>query len=288
MERHQRLRGLAIDLLYDIVGALIFSIGIHSFIASNKIAPGGFSGLSIVLNYLTGLPIGTLNLILNIPLFLMALKCFGKETTFKTLKTVVIFSVVMDSIVPYLPVYKGDYILAALFGGVCFGTGIAIVYMRGTSTGGTDTASKLIQMKFPFLPIGRLLMLVDLSVLLFGAFVFRNIESLLYGIITIFTSTKTLDSVLYGLDSGKLCLIISEKEEEVAAHLFGKMKRGITYLIGQGAYSGKPKKIILIAVRQPQFYRVKEIVTEIDPKAFIIVTEAGEIFGSGFRSVNSK
>lgn len=281
----EKAKEFALDLLYTVAGAVILAVGVSCFVGPAQIAPGGVSGLSILVNFLTGLPVGAVNLAFNIPLILLAWKFLGRRFTLRTLVTVLIQSVLMDVITLWIPVYTGERIMAALFGGVASGVGLALVFMRGSTTGGTDIVSRLLQLRYRHLSIGRLLFSVDVVVLLLSVAVFRNIEAGLYGMIAIFASGKVLDNILYGLDTGKVLLVVSGKNQEIAARIMETLKRGVTFLHGSGAWSGTERQVLLCAVRAQQCYRVEEIVRGVDKEAFVIVLEATEIAGEGFRPI---
>ncbi len=281
----EKAKEFALDLLYTVAGAAILAVGVSCFVGPAQIAPGGVSGLSILVNFLTDLPVGAVNLAFNIPLILLAWKFLGQRFTLRTLVTVLIQSVLMDVITLWIPVYTGERIMAALFGGVASGVGLALVFMRGSTTGGTDIVSRLLQLRYRHLSIGRLLFLVDVVVLLLSVAVFRNIEAGLYGMIAIFASGKVLDNILYGLDTGKVLLVVSGKNQEIAARIMETLKRGVTFLHGSGAWSGTERQVLLCAVRAQQCYRVEEIVRGVDKEAFVIVLEATEIAGEGFRPI---
>ena len=283
----QKAREFLLDVLYDGAGGAVFAIGLGCFVGPAQIAPGGVSGLSIIINYLTGLPVGSLNMGINIPLLLLAWRFLGRRFTLKTLRSVFIQSVMIDLVGLWLPVYAGDRIMSALFGGVAIGVGLAPVFMRGSTTGGTDIVSRLIQLRFRHVSIGKLLFMVDTAVLLLSVAVFRNIETGLYGMITIYTSNRILDGILYGLDTGKVVLVISEKNQQIAQQVMDRLERGATFLQAEGAWSGQEKKVLLCVVRAVQCYRVEEIVRAADPDAFLVVMEANQIAGEGFQPITS-
>lgn len=292
MIKKDGLRLLLTDTMYDIVGSVIYAVGTLCFIAPNNIAPGGASGIAIMLNYQFGLPIGIMTFAVNIPLLLLAFKYLGRGFTGKTLRTVAISTVVTDFVVaPLLRFYDvsmlGDNqrLLGALFGGVLVGTGLALVFLRDSTTGGTDIAGRLLQLKYPHIQMGRAMMICDAVILLASIFVFRSLESGLYGMITIFVNSRVIDTILYGADKGNLALVVSEHSHEIAKRVMEELDRGATLLKGVGAYSGVDKEVMVSAVRKSQFHRLKTIVYEVDPSAFIIVTEASEIFGEGFKQM---
>lgn len=276
------------DILFDIAGSTLYAVGVHMFTAPNHIAPGGVTGIATMINYLLGAPIGTVSLLINIPLLFLSFKLLGKAMTAKTLKSVFIMSLILNVMNFILPAYTKNPLLAALFGGVGIGAGLAIIFMRGGTTGGTDIAARLLQLKFPYIPMGRAMLLVDCVVLITSSFVYRQLESALYGLIAIFTCTRVLDSLLYGVDVGKMVLVISEKSQEISKAIINDLDRGATLLAGKGAYSGNDKYVVLSAVRKNQFHKLKNLVYDIDPRAFIIVAEAGEIMGEGFKPIQNK
>ena len=281
------------DLLFDVLAGIIAGISINFFTAPNQIAPGGVTGISTLINYLTGFPIGTMSFLLNVPLMLIAFKCLGKRFSVVTLKSMTIVSFSVD-IVAWVfqqlnvTVYAGDRILAGIMGGVLTGFAMALVFMRGSTTGGLDIITRLLKKKFPHMSMGNLQFAEDACVLIVSMLVYGNLESGLYGLITIFTCSKMVDAVLYGGDKGKSVLIMSSKPEEIAKAINNDVRRGVTLLSGQGAYSEQERKIVLCAVRDNQYPMVKKVVHAIDPTAFIIVNEASEILGTGFRPINSE
>lgn len=277
----------ATDVLYDLIGAIIYAVSVHMFTAPNHIAPGGVTGIATLVNYLvSSAQIGTVSLLINIPLLLLSYRFLGKSMTIKTLKSVLIMSVVIDLTGLFLPAYTDNPLLAALFGGVGIGAGLAVIFMRGGTTGGTDIAGRLLQLKFPHLPIGRAMMLVDCTVLFASSLVYGKLESALYGLIAIFTCSRVLDSLLYGMDVGKMALVVSDKNEEISKAIIEELDRGVTLLAGKGGYSGQERYVLMTAVRKNQFHKLKKLVSTIDPGAFLIVAEAGEIMGEGFRSIH--
>lgn len=279
---------LAVDILFDIVSGIAFAIGLSSFSSPNQIAPGGVSGIAVLVQHLLYLPLGTIMMALNIPLLLLAWRFLGKTFTLNTLKTVAIHTAILNLGDRLLPAYKGEYIIAALFGGVLIGVSLAMVFMRNSTTGGGDIISRLVQLRFRHVPIGKMMMCFDVLVLAASMVVFRNIESGLYGLISIFTTSKVIDSILYGLNTGKVLLIISPMEREIAKDIMDTLDRGVTFLSGTGAYSGKEKQVLMCAVRAPEYHALEEIVKKHDPEAFVLTLEAGEIQGEGFRPITQE
>ena len=274
-----------IDILAIIIGALAYSIGLHCFTAPNDIAPGGVGGISTIINEATGLSIGLLYGLINIPLIVVGLIFLGKKTMIKTVIAVAVISAVTDYGLVYLnvPVYEnGDRLLAAIFGGIIFGFGMGLIYLREGTSGGTDIINKLINRRFPHFSIGAITLATDAVVVSASAFVYGNIESALYAVVAIFICGKVMDMILYGSFEGKMLLIFSDKHEQIGQYIMVTLDRGVTYLNGEGAYSGKQKNVICCAVHKNEYSKLKRKVKEIDPNAFIIITNAGEVLGDGF------
>ena len=288
MGQKEWLKRLPMDLLMDIVGGTIFAIGLNCFASPNDIAPGGVSGIAVILNYLFDVPLGASILGINIPLLILAWLYLGHDFTLHTLKTLLVQSVIVDSIAVYLPAYSGDKILAALFGGVCIGLGISLVFLRGSTTGGTDIVSRLLQRRWPYMPIGKTMILVDAVVVAASMVVFRNIETGLYALISIFVSGSVIDTVMGGQNTGRMVLIVSDNHTAIAQGIMEKMGRGATLLNATGAYSGAERKVVLCAVRNNEYPRLRELIKQCDPQAFLITTNVNEVLGEGFVSLDAK
>lgn len=271
------------DFIYDLMGAFIQAIGVHCFIAPCLIAPGGASGIALIINYITGLPVGTMTLLLNIPLLISSYLLLGKSMTLKTMKTVVIMSVVLDVIVtPYCPQYLGDRLISSAFGGIFVGAGLALIFMRNSTSGGGDILAKLLQKKKPYMQTGYAIMLIDLVIIACSVFVFRGIEAALYGLISMMCTTQTVDAILYGMNKGTMVTIVSPKNREIADAIMPKLNRGTTFYKSIGGFSKKDCETLMCVIDRKQFYLVKEIVDSIDPTAFVIVSETKEVYGEGF------
>lgn len=280
---------LAVDLAYFTAGSLIFACSVKLFAAPNHFAPGGLTGLSTVINYLTGLPTGMTAFVLNIPIFLWAILEIGYKLVGKTILATFLSSAVIDivgSLVPqYLTPYTNEPLLAAICGGALEGVGLSLIFLRGATTGGTDMLARLLGRRFRHLSMGRLMLLIDLVVVLISAVAYQSLESALHAVVSIFVSTRIIDAILYGTDvgTGKLLYIISEKSEEIARQILVDMERGVTKLKSVGAYSGREGEVLLCALRRDEVHKVMDIVHQTDENAFLIVGDAGSITGEGFR-----
>ena len=280
---------LFFDYLVIFAGAVLYGISVAMFTSPNNVAPGGLTGVATMLNYMFSLPIGIMIFVMNIPLFIWGFIENGKGFLTRTLVATALVSVMIDVLTPILPAYTGDTILAAGFGGVLNGLGLGLIFYRGGSTGGTDIIALNLHKHFPFISTGTIILVSDILVLLMVFFVYHSIENVLYALLVIFISIKVIDAVSYGTSrgNGKLMFVISDNYEEVSANIMKNLKRGVTYLNGEGAYSGNDKKVFMCAGRPQEVYKITSGIKNVDPNAFIIVTTAGAIKGRGFVNIDS-
>lgn len=274
-----------IDAIMFLLGSFIFAISVNVFTSPNNVVPAGFTGVASIINYLFNFPIGLTIIALNIPFFIWAIFLLGYKFVAKTIIATVLSSLIIDLTEPFLPKYTGDMMLASLFGGVFLGLGVAFILIRGGTTGGTELIASLLGTYFKHISIGKLILAVDMTVVVSSFLVYKNIESPLYAIIIIFVSTKLMDSVLYGTDigTGKVMFIISQKQEEISKYILDDLDRGVTKLKAIGGYSGKQEEVLLCAVKRQEVYKTYDMAKKIDPNVFIIVGDAGEIVGEGFK-----
>lgn len=278
---------LAADLFYDALSGVFMSVSIQLLTAPNNIVAGGVSGIATVINYLYGYPIATLALIFNVPLLLFALKELGSRFVISTLRTLAVHALIMDGVFARFPelFYNGSQMLAAVFGGAFLGAALGIVFYRGGSTGGADIVTRIIKKHNPHLSLGNIMMTLDAVIVLFAAAVYRDIEAGMYACIMIYVSNSVLDWLIIGFDKRTFAFIASNSSDAIANHITSGMKRSATIIQGRGAYTGQSVDMILCAVSNSEFYKLKAEVAEIDPKAFIIVTDAGQIYGEGFKHI---
>jgi len=277
------------DIFFDIAGSFALAAGIFCFAEQADIAPGGMSGIAILVKYMFDVPVGLVTFLLNVPLLFLAWKYFSHRFTLKTLKTVLFNTIILDYIVtPYFPQYAGDRMLSSIFGGILMGVGLALIFLRGSTTGGTDIVSHLMELRFPHVPIGTMILIIDCLVLGASILVFGNLESGLFGVVALFCQSKVIDGVIYGLDRGKTVMIMSLKSEKIARRVMDEMEHGATFLKGRGAYSGREMDVLYVVVRVPEFHRLKQITYEEDPDAFLVVGEANQIIGEGFKGIKDE
>ena len=272
------------DILTDIAASILIAVGVYNFALNANFPVAGFSGVAIIMYHLFGIPVGIGTIILNIPVTIFCYKFLGRGFLLKSLKTMIISSVFMDYIAPLFPVYDGSRFLAALCMGVLCGIGYAIIFMRGSSTGGQDFISVAIKKVKPHMSLGMITAVQDFSTILLGSvLIFKDVDGFIYGIIVTYIMTLIMDKIMYGMDEGKMTLIVTEHGEKLSAHIDEYAGRGSTILKGIGSYSKREKDVIMCACNNKQMYMIKKMVHKLDPQAFTIIMESNEVVGAGFK-----
>jgi uncharacterized membrane-anchored protein YitT (DUF2179 family) len=271
-----------------LAGTILFAVSVYVFTAPNQIAPGGVSGLATVINHLSGIPLGLLSGLINLPLIVWGYFSLGRGFIVKTIFSVVSFTVVYDYVMPLFPVYVGDTMLASLFGGAIMGLGIGLTFLADGSTGGLDISNKIVQKRFPHLKMGTLVFVSDLAIIAFAAYAYQDVTTALFAIISMFVCGKVIDAVLYGVDLGKMVVIVTNKGDEISTAIIEETDRGVTKIPTVGGYTGNENDTLICAVRQNQYHHLQKVVHSIDPNAFLIVTTATEVVGEGFKSIQKQ
>ncbi|MDY5895290.1 MAG: YitT family protein [Oscillospiraceae bacterium] len=265
-----------------VIGCSLYSIGVCCFAVPNSIAQSGFTGIAVIVNHLFSLPVGIVNLALNIPMLILMWIFLGRQLVARTLWVTVILSTALDVFGAIMPTYTGDTLLASLFCGILEGAGLGLITITGATSGGTDIVARLIHKKWKFITIGKVVLVADALVIISSMIVFRSIESGLYAIITIFASTRLIDSMVYGTGNGKMLMIITEKPEEISKAIITSSHRGVSIVPVVGAYTGENKNMLICVARRHEIPGIIRTAKAIDHKTFIIVSEANEILGEGF------
>lgn len=278
----------AIDFLYFSAGGALYALSVDMFTAPNGVLLGGFTGIGTILNYLFSVPIGTAVFLLNVPLFLTAFHKFGFRFIVKTVLATFLMSLFMDVFALFVPVYTGDKLLSALFGGILGGAGLGLVFLRGATTGGTDILSKLLRLRFPSFSMGRMVLLLDLAVIAVSFFVYKSLENVLYSLVVIYISAQCIDLVLSGFSHDKLLFMITEKGADAVREITSALDCGVSVLAVRGGYSEHARQMLFCAVRAGDANRVAKAVQELDGNAFIVITETAEIRGEGFYRAGSE
>lgn len=273
-----------VDIIVIVIASVIYSLGLHVFTVPNDIAAGGVGGISTIIHELFDINVGLMYGLINVPLVIVGFIFLGKNLMIKTLISVVVITFSTDYLLLNFPVYEnGDKVVASIFGGVLMGAGLGITFLREGTSGGTDITNKIINKFVPHFSMGAITMATDVVIVGASVLVFNNIENGLYAVISIFVCSKVIDMFLYGTFEGKMLLIFSDRYQEIADIIMIEFNRGVTFLLAKGAYSGADKNVICCAVHKNEYAKIKRKVKVIDPKAFIIISNTGEVLGDGFQ-----
>ncbi len=281
-------RGSALTMIgnYLVItlAAFLYAAAISLFLDPNSLAPGGVTGISILLNRTVGFPTGTWILLLNIPILLLGTWKFGARFIVSTLYCTVAISFFTNLLSP-VGALTEDPLLAALAGGILIALALGWTFKAGATTGGMDIIVKVIRLKVPHLKTGFLFLVLDIVVVSLSALLFRDVDRALYAGLVVYITSHVLDLVLYGRDGAKMIYVITDRSQEIAGRILRDLNIGVTYIRGEGAYSKKDKRVILCVLRKQLFPRAEEIVKEEDPSAFLIVSSATEIYGEGYKDM---
>ncbi len=269
------------------VSAFIYGVAVSLFLDPNSLAPGGVTGIAIILNRIIPLETGTLMLLINLPILVLGTWKFGLRFIVSTIYCTLLSSIFTNLLEP-IGALTEDPLLAAITGGSLVAIALGSVFKAGATTGGTDIIIKVLRLKFPHLRTGALFLFTDALIVIASAFVFRDVNKALYAGLTVVVTSMVMDVVLYGRDGAKLIYIISDHSEKIATRLLDELDLGVTYIQGKGAYSGTDKSVILCAVKKQIAPKTEAIVREEDALAFMIVTSATEIYGEGYKSYFSE
>ena len=280
----KKIKNITLDLAADIVGSFLIAIGIYNFATASEFPVTGITGIAQVLYIYFGLPIGTMTTIINIPIILACVKVLGVKFVVKSLKTLLISNFFMDVVAPLLPIYEGDLMLSSICMGLFAGLGYALIFMRDSSTGGVDFISLTIRALKPHISLGRIIVIVDCALLLVcGILLGGNVDKIIYGLIATYIVSVVVDKVMYGLDAGKVTLIVTEKGYEVAEKIHELTERGATLLKAVGSHTKTDKEVVMCACSYKQMHMVQKAVKEVDSSAFLVMMEANQVRGEGFR-----
>lgn len=280
---------LGIDILFDIVGCVLYGAGIYNFAYASDFAPGGVSGLAILVNTLTkpvisaGVPIGLAMLLINIPIILICFRFLGPAYFARSVKTILFSSLIVDTLMPKLWIYQGNPMLAAIFGGILAGAGLSCIYMRDSSTGGSDFIILSIQKTHPQLSLGAVSLAVDGVVILLGGVVYGKVDAALYGMIMTITYSLIIDKIMIGNDSRKQLTIITSKGKEIADCVTHELQRGVTIVSGRGGFTGAEKDLLICVCSKSEVFKIKRAAHELDATSFVMVSSIDAAYGKGFK-----
>lgn len=270
------------QFLTEILGSILVAAAIYNFALNANFPMTGFSGISIILYRLFQLPIGLSTILLNIPVTVICYKLLGKKFLVSSLRCMLISSFFMDYLAPLFPVYEGSRLLAALCTGVIGGIGYAMIYMQNSSTGGMDFITMSIKAINPHIPLGKIVFITDTVIVLIGGIIFKDIDGIIYGMIVSFLFSTVMDKIMYGINAGKLTLIVTDNGQKICNVIDECCQRGSTILEGQGGFHGDKKQVVMCACSNKEMYAVQNAVKEADPDSFLIILESNEVHGEGF------
>ena len=273
---------------YIVGGAACYAVGYCFFFYPNSVVPGGVTGVSTIVNFLTGAPVGVLSIVLNIPLFAFAWRHFGLRFMLMSGAGMALTYIFIDGFNLLGFAATHDPLLACTIGAALNSTGLGLVYRSGATTGGTDIIAKVLRQKYPYINFGTFIMALNVVIISAYALIFRRLDAAFYAVIAMFVVSRAIDTVLYGLDTSKVCYLISNKSAELDEAITATMHRGVTKLRGEGGYTGEEREVLMCVIKKRQITDIRKLVKAIDPNAFFIVTDAKDVFGNGFGNINEE
>lgn len=270
-------------IFLETLGCFISALGMYSFAVAAQVPITGVAGIGAILYHLFGMPIGISNILLNIPIVLFCYKLLGRDFFLRSVWCMIMFAVFSDWVLPMLPVYTGDRMLAAICGGVVSGIGDALIYMQNSSTGGMDFITMAVKVKHPHMPFGNLTFGAALTVILANGLVFRDVDTIIYGLILNFLTSYIINWMMFGFNSCMLAMIVTDDGPSVCDAIVRTVDRGSTLLKAYGGYKGDPRDVVLCACSSKQLYEIEHEIKKIDPNSFTIMLQANEVQGEGFR-----
>lgn len=274
------------DYIFITLGCLLYALGLTVFIYPNNISPGGVTGISAIINnFIEAIPIGLATMVINLPLVIIGFVKFKLSFVLKTAYSVFVSSIMIDIFNNTVPAFEVDRLLSSLAAGVFVGSGLGVIMLKGGTTGGTDIIAKLINLKYRFLSLGRLVLAVDAVIVSLSAYIYRDFESLLYSVLFLFISGTVMDKLIYGADVGKIVYVVTDCYESVMNEVFLQVGRGVTRIQSVGGYTGKDRNMLMCVARAHEVSKIIQIVKNIDSNAFLVVSDAGEILGQGFKNL---
>lgn len=284
-QTYHRLPKLLKQLCIELFGSICIAAAVYNFAVQARFPMTGFSGISILLYRMAGIPIGLSTIFLNIPVAFLCFRLLGKSFFISSIRCMILSSVLIDYVAPLFPVYEGSRLLAALCTGVIGGYGYALIYMQNSSTGGMDFIIMAIKALRPYLSLGKIAFWADVGIVLIGGIVFRDIDGIIYGMIVNYLFALAVDKVLYGINSGKMALIITRHGQKICSVIDACCHRGSTILQAKGGYQGVRRQVVLCALSNREMFLVQKAVREADPESFLIILESNEVHGKGFHMV---
>ena len=273
------------QVLWECAGSILIAIGIYNFAVQAEFPMTGFSGISIILYQLFHIPIGLSTILLNIPVALLCYRLLGKKFFVSSIRCMILSSFIIDYVAPLFPVYHGSRLLSALCTGIFGGIGYAIIYIQNSSTGGSDFIIMAVKAIKPHLSLGNIAFLSDVGIILIGGILFRDIDGIIYGMIVNYIFAIVVDKVMYGVNAGKMALIVTNHGKQVCQEIDRACQRGTTVIHAQGGYQGAERQVVICACSNKEMYQIQHIAKQVDPQSFLIVLESKEVHGEGFQTI---
>ncbi len=273
-----------LDTLTEILGSVLTGVAIYNFAVPAAFPMTGFSGLALIAYRLFGLPIGVMTIVLNIPVAILCYRLLGRQFFFKSLRCMVLSSMFIDYVAPLLPLYHGERLLAAICTGVLGGLGYAVIYMRNSSTGGSDFIVMAVKAVRPHVQLGKIIFITDAVIIGLGGLIFRDFDGVICGLIIDYIYAIVTDKIMYGMNAGKLALVVTDHGKATADKIDELCGRGATILEARGAYRGDPRQMVMCACSTKEMLTVERAVKLIDPNAFTVILESNEVLGEGFKN----
>lgn len=273
------------QILAEILGSIFIAAGVYNFAVQADFPLSGFTGLAIIIYRFTGIPVGTAIILLNVPVAVLCFRLLGRRFFFSSLRCMLISSLLIDYVAPLFPVYEGSRMLAALCVGVFTGLGFAIIYMNNTSTGGMDFIIMAIKKKKPHLSFGWITFLADMGIVIVGGILLKDVDGIIYGMIVNFLLATVMDKIMYGMNAGKMALIVTDHAQDVCGAIDMACDRGSTIINAMGGYRGDERKIVMCACSSKEMYQVKQAAKAADERSFVIIMESSEVHGEGFQNI---
>lgn len=271
------------------LGSAVGAVGFQFFMQPNAIVSGGLTGIAQIISRLTGLPVGVLSIVMNVPLFIVAWRKFGSEFILGSFVGTLLYSVFIDLAAMTNIVATNDPMLGSIIGGVVKGIGLGTVYYVGATTGGVDIVARFLRRRFPYINFGTLILVMDALIITVYALIFHIVESAMYSLICMFVVSRAVDLVLYGLDNSSIVYIVSHDTDAIVREITsGILHRGVTLLHAEGAYTHEEKQVIMCVIKRPQIAEIRRLVRVLDPNAFLVVSDAKNVFGNGFENIQEQ
>ncbi len=284
-KKKEKIAVIGKQILWEIIGSILIAIGVYNFAVGAEFPMTGFSGISIILYRIWGISIGLSTILLNIPVAALCYKLLGRGFFLRSVRCTVISSVMIDYVAPLFPMYEGSRLLAALCTGVFAGFGYSLIYMQNSSTGGADFIIMAIKALRPHMGVGKISFGIDAGIIVLGTLVFRDVDGIIYGMIVSYLLATVIDKVMYGMNAGKMALIVTDDGKKICDVIEDTCQRGSTILKAQGGYHQDDREVVMCACNNKEMYLVQQAVKEADPASFLIVLESNEVHGEGFRTI---